>query len=100
VSSAGLLIEDERSFTHYCLPFSHNLLYGIGKPLIESRFMPESIGHAADRTRFDDNSAPTSRLNPLIWARALLERIDSLNVMHEPEHRSTVNLCIKGRKPA
>ena len=36
VLAAGFLIEEERSFTHYCFPFIHNLVYGVGKPLLES----------------------------------------------------------------
>ena len=36
VLQAGFQIEAERAFTHHAFPFSHNLVYGLGKPLLES----------------------------------------------------------------
>jgi 2-polyprenyl-6-hydroxyphenyl methylase/3-demethylubiquinone-9 3-methyltransferase len=36
VEEAGFAVEAERSFTHYSFPFIHNLVYGLGKPLLES----------------------------------------------------------------
>ena len=95
--SAGFVIEEERSFTHYSFPFIHNLVYGIGKPLLESGLMPEAMANAADRTRFDQNSG--SLLNPINLGLRVLNYFDRNNVMNEPEGRSTVNLALKGRKP-
>ncbi|HRE48771.1 MAG TPA: methyltransferase domain-containing protein, partial [Aggregatilineales bacterium] len=36
VAEAGFLVEEERSFTHHSFPFIHNLVYGVGKPLLEA----------------------------------------------------------------
>lgn len=36
VHEAGLEVLDERACTRRCLPFMHNLVYGLGKPLYES----------------------------------------------------------------
>ena len=94
---AGLIIEEERAFTHYCFPFIHNIVYGLGKPLLESGLLPESLADAADRTRFERNSG--SLLNPINLGLAVFNWFDRRNTMNEPEGRSTVNLCIKGRKP-
>jgi SAM-dependent methyltransferase len=97
VLSAGYDIEQERAFTHYSFPFIHNLVYGLGKPLLEGGLLPKSMAKAADRTTFDQNQG--SLLNPMNLALAVLNFFDRPNVMDEPLDRSTVNLCIKARKP-
>lgn len=97
VRAAGFNIEEERAFTHYSFPFIHNLVYGLGKPLLESGLMPQTLANAADRTAFDKNNG--SLLNPINLGLKLFNYFDRRNVMHEPPERSTVNLCIKGRKP-
>ncbi len=98
VEEAGFVVEAERSFTHYSFPFIHNLVYGLGKPLLESGLLPESLAVAADRTTFDKNRG--SLLNPINLGIAVLNLFDRPNKLDEPPGRSTVNLAIKGRKPA
>lgn len=96
VLAAGFKVEEERAFTHYSFPFIHNLVYGLGKPLLESGAMPKSMANAADRTTFDKNDG--SLLNPINLGLKVLNFFDRPNVMSEPMGRSTVNLCIKARK--
>ena len=72
-------------------------MYGLGKPLLESGIMPKNLAKAADRTTFDQNSG--SLLNPINLGLAVFNWFDRPNVMDEPPGCSTVNLCIKGRKP-
>ncbi|NDJ86598.1 MAG: class I SAM-dependent methyltransferase [Chloroflexi bacterium] len=98
VTRAGLVIEAERAFTHWSFPFIHNLVYGLGKPLLEGGFLPAKMANAADRTTFDKNSG--SLLNPINLGLAILNLFDKPNRMDEPLDRSTVNLCVKARKPA
>lgn len=98
VSDAGFIVEEERAFTHYSFPFIHNLVYGLGKPLLESGALPADMAKAADRTKFDQNNG--SLLNPINLGLAVFNWFDRPNVMSEPPGRSTVNLCIKGRKPS
>lgn len=98
VSAANFIVEEERSFTHYSFPFIHNLVYGIGMPLLERGVLPESMANAADRTTFDKNDG--SLFNPINIGLRVFNYFDRKNVMNEPPGRSTVNLCIKGRKPA
>jgi ubiquinone/menaquinone biosynthesis C-methylase UbiE len=98
VEQAAFIVEEERAFTHYSFPFIHNIVYGLGKPLLESGILPDSMANAADRTTFEQNSG--SLLNPVNLGLAMFNAVDSLNRMDEPVGRSTVNLCIKGRKPA
>jgi SAM-dependent methyltransferase len=94
---AGLEIRAERSFTHHAFPFIHNIVYGFGKPLLESGLMPKALADAADRTAFRKRDA--GRLNPVRLAIALLALFDRPNRMDEPPGRSTVNLCLLARKP-
>lgn len=98
VEEAGFAVEEERAFTHYSFPFIHNLVYGLGKPLLESGALPESMSNAADRTKFDKNDG--SLLNPINLGLAVFNWFDRPNVISEEPGRSTVNLCIKGRKLA
>jgi len=97
VLAADFQVEVERAFTHHAFPFIHNLVYGLGKPLLESGLMPEAMANAADRTTFDKNAG--SLLNPVNLGLKVLNFFDRKNVLDEPPGRSTVNLAIKGRKP-
>jgi SAM-dependent methyltransferase len=96
--TAGFVVEEERAFTHHSFPFIHNLVYGLGMPLLESGLLPEKMANAADRTSFDKNDG--SLLNPINLGLKVFNTFDRKNVMNEAPGRSTVNLCIKGRKPA
>lgn len=96
VQEAGFTILAERAFTHHSFPFIHNLVYGLGKPLLESGLMPNSMAKAADRTTFDQNSG--SLFNPMNAALAVLNWFDRRNVLDEPLDRRTVNLCIWAEK--
>jgi SAM-dependent methyltransferase len=97
VGQAGLVVAVERSFTHYSFPFIHNLVYGLGKPLLESGLLPQKMAAAADRTTFDQNRG--SLLNPVNLGLAVLNLFDRPNKLDEPLGRSTVNLAIKAIKP-
>jgi ubiquinone/menaquinone biosynthesis C-methylase UbiE len=97
VEDAGLRVEVRRQFTHTSFPFIHNLVYGLGKPLLESGVMPAKMATAADRTTFDQNRG--SLLNPVNLGIAVLNFFDRPNKLDEPPGRSTVNLAIKARKP-
>jgi SAM-dependent methyltransferase len=97
VEQAGFEVEASRHFTHTSFPFIHNLVYGLGKPLLESGLMPETMANAADRTAFDRNRG--CLLNPINFGIAVLNFFDRPNQIDEPPDRSTVNLAIKARKP-
>ena len=97
VLDAGFVVEEERAFTHHSFPFIHNLVYGIGMPLLESGLLPEGMANAADRTTFDRNDG--SLLNPINFGLRVLNFFDRNNSISEPVGRATVNLAIKGRKP-
>lgn len=94
---AGFEIIEERSFTHHSFPFIHNLVYGFGKPLLESGLLPKQMAEAADRTTFEENDG--SLLNPINLGVAVLNYFDRNNAINEPPDKPTVNLAIQGRKP-
>lgn len=97
VEEAGLIVEQVRAFTHYSFPFIHNIVYGLGKPLLESGVLPDEMATAADRTTFDQNQG--SLLNPINFGVAVLNLFDRPNKLDEPLDRTTVNLALKARKP-
>ncbi len=97
VLDAGLEVCEERSFTHHCLPFSHNLIYGIGRPLLERGLLPPSMERAADRHEFDD--APRSNLNPVTAATNVAGWFDRRNRQTERRGVTSVNLGLLARKP-
>jgi SAM-dependent methyltransferase len=91
VQQAGLCAEDVRQLVHYCFPFAHNLVYGLGKWLVESGLM-----RSADRFYYDKNTG--SLLNPLNLGRWIFNRIDELNDPVSDEGKTTVILSVKARK--
>lgn len=93
VRRAGLAVEDVRQVVHYCFPFAHNLVYGVGMRLVESGCLP-----AADRFRYDTNTG--SPWNPLNAGRWIFDRIDRWNDPVSDEGKTTVCFGIKARKPA
>lgn len=92
VRKSGLLPEDVRQHVHYCFPFAHNLVYGVGMRLVQSGVLPD-----ADRFRYD-RTGPA--LSPLNLGRATFRAIDSWNDPVSDEGASTVILSVKARKPA
>lgn len=97
VLGAGFKVEAERRFTHDSFPFIHNLVYGLGKPLLEANALPGDMAKAANRITFDENDG--SLLNPINIGLRLFNYFDRNNVLDEPAGKSTVNLAMKGRKP-
>lgn len=96
VEEAGFVVEEERSMTHHCFPFIHNLVYGLGKPLLESGILSKSMQSVADRHDFHTNG---ERFNPVKLGASLFNAFDSKNRANEKPDRATVNLALKGRKP-
>lgn len=91
VQNAGLTTQSPRQFVHYCFPFSHNLVYGLGKWLVESGRL-----RSADRFYYHENSG--SLLNPINWGLRLFNWIDRLNDPISEANKTTVILSIKAVK--
>jgi hypothetical protein len=98
VRRAGFEIVDECATVRHCLPFSHNLIYGIGKPLLESGVLPAALAAAIDRRRAAGDAGAGSGAARLL--RAILATGDDRNRDDEGFDVPSVNLCVKARKPA
>lgn len=96
--AAGFAVEEELSQTHHTLPFVHNLLYGLGKPVLESGLFGKGLAEVADRAAFDQGDG--SPLHPVNVALKMLNWMDRKNGRTEAPGRSTVNLCLRARKRA
>lgn len=77
LEAAGFEVEEVVQYTHYCLPFHHFLVYGIGKNLLQRGLLPDGIARAADRFRARENAG--SPLNPMNLAHRLVNWIDRRN---------------------
>jgi ubiquinone/menaquinone biosynthesis C-methylase UbiE len=74
--------------THYCVPFSHFLLYGIGKNIVERGFFPSM-------NRFESDQPPS----PLIkLVHSFIYSQDGKNNDSEKVGINTMNLVLKARK--
>jgi SAM-dependent methyltransferase len=94
VRAAGFVIEAERAMVRHCLPFAHNLLYGIGKPLLESGLLPRGLAGEIDRHRV----AGARRSHAARALHALLSFGDGRNRVDEGFAGASVGLAIKARK--
>lgn len=72
VELAGFVVSQIRLETHYSFPFAHQLVYGIGKPLVEN-----GVCANADRFRFALDNAGRPSLIRL--GLAMFNSIDRLN---------------------
>jgi ubiquinone/menaquinone biosynthesis C-methylase UbiE len=99
IEDAGLQIEETRLLVHYCFPFIHNLVYGLGKPLLESGVLPSQMAGAASRYRVDGRT--NGRLNPVNVGLRLFNWVDRWNDRLDEDARdiSAMNICLKVRVP-
>ena len=82
IKKSGFKIEKTWSTTHYCLPFSHFLFYGIGKNLVEK-------GLFKSMNRFEEKKESCLR-DILLWPIKLIE---SLN--RKENYKTSMNLIFK-----
>lgn len=98
VEGTGLQIEATALLVHYCFPFSHNLVYGLGKPMLEAGWLPDRMERAASRYHLDGRAG--GRFNPVNVGLWLFNWVDRLNNRLDEESRremSAMNLCLKVR---
>ena len=77
LTDAGFAVEDMREVAHYGFPFTHFLVYGLGKAALEHNLLPDFMSRSAHRFRSEEN--PGHWWNPVNWALWMLNRIDRLN---------------------
>lgn len=96
LAAAGFEVEEVVQYTHYCLPFHHFLVYGIGKNLLQRGLLPDGIARAADRFRARENTG--SLLNPINLALRVANWIDRRNDGLEDPRLSYVDIAARARK--
>lgn len=97
VAEAGFAVEHVEASTHACVPFHHFLVYGLGKPLVEGRWLPRRLTASLDRGRLDRPRLPP--WHPLAVARAVVDRVDRRNEEPPGQDARFVNVLLKARKP-
>lgn len=98
VAAAGFGVEILEEATHYAVPLSHFLVYGIGKPLVERDLLPAALRRSSDRLRGEENTGDA--LNPVNAARAVFDAVDRLNEHPRVRRKRTfVNVLLKARRP-
>jgi SAM-dependent methyltransferase len=97
VAAAGLVVEEERAQTRRCLPFTHNLLYGLGKPLHDWAPARRLLGDAFERAHA--TAGEPHPLHPAALALRLLAWADRGNRDAEADPRATVNLLLRACRP-
>jgi hypothetical protein len=74
-------------------------VYGLGKPLLERRLLPEFMARSADRLRGEEHSG--SPLNPINLGLAAFRLVDRRNDRASVADKQTfVNVLLKARRPA
>ena len=98
VERGGFAVEVVEELTHYCFPATQTLVYTVGKPLVEHNLLPAFISRSTHRFSGAENSG--SRLNPLNWMHAILDRFDRPN--EDPARvagkETFVNVTLKARR--
>lgn len=98
VAAAGFGVEILEEATHYAVPLSHFLVYGIGKPLVERDLLSAALRRSSDRLRGEENTGDA--LNPVNAARAVFDAVDRLNEHPRVRRKRTfVNVLLKARRP-
>ena len=89
--AAGFEVVEARRFGRYSWPFAHNLIYGVGKTLLESGHVPASLARAVDR-RGGESASRASAWRAL---RAAFLWPDRFNRDDEGPAAATVNLAMR-----
>lgn len=97
IVAAGLTPGPVIRQTRWCLPFTHNIVYGFGRALLEGGLLPKRWTAGGLRGGAEAKPKPKA-LNPIAWAVGLIRLVDQLNGDSQSRGPSQ-NLCIAARKP-
>ncbi|MCX7288316.1 MAG: class I SAM-dependent methyltransferase [Rhodobacterales bacterium] len=79
--------------TRWALPFTHNIVYGLGRALLEGGLLPKSWTSGGLRGGDSATPGPQSALNPVAWGVGLIRLVDRLNDDGRDDGPSQ-NLCV------
>lgn len=91
IRAAGFVVRESFVHTRHCMPFVHNIVYGVGKPLLEAAWLPKNWTKGAERG-CGSNNYRSSR-NPLVLAIRLINWLDRKNGDAEADDAPTVGIC-------
>lgn len=98
VTAAGFEVLRVEEATHHCLPLSHFLLYGVGRPLVERGPLPEALRRRLGRLPAAPGSSRRG-VDLLAPLRALLAAVDRRNDAEAVKKRKTfVNVLLLARR--
>lgn len=95
VSQAGFHMQDCFAHTTACLPFVHNIVYGLGMPLLENRLLPGVWASGAER----GTGRQPKGYNPVALGIRLIHWCDRGNTDRAAPGRRAQNICLKATKP-
>lgn len=93
IEAGGFDIDNVVHHTRYCMPFVHNLVYGLGKPLLERRILPINWAASAERGA----SVTPGAFNPVAIGIRMIQFFDRRNKPFEPPDVPTLNICVSAR---
>jgi SAM-dependent methyltransferase len=96
--TAGFVVDEIDEQTHHALPFTHFLLYGVGRVLVERRLLPSATRRSASRYQ-PGAGAPRRESVAVGLVRRVLRRIDGRNDHLPQGTRSFVSLVAAAHVP-
>ncbi len=84
-----------RLLTPWCFPFTHNLVYGLGKTLLQQRRLPRVLLDEVDR--FHPEAGKRRLWNPMSWVMGVIDWLDRFNDDVAKKGRF-VNIAVQARK--
>jgi ubiquinone/menaquinone biosynthesis C-methylase UbiE len=96
IEAVELKVTDVRLETRYSVPFSHNLVYGLGKFLVQRNLAGGGNGTRASRFAFWTEER---KLTPARLLASAITAFDRFN-RESYEEGATVSICLRAEKPA
>lgn len=95
VESAGFSVLDVFTHTSACFPFVHNIVYGLGKPMLEANVLPKAWHISAARGA--GKSVQGNFFDPIRWGIKLIHLCDSFNGKRAEPGQRAQNICLVAR---
>lgn len=96
VENSDFAVSDVFTHTSTCLPFVHNIVYGLGKPLFEAGALPKAWERSAKRGA--GLTASVSTIDPVKWGIALVQWFDKFNKDRAKQSQRAQNICLSAHR--
>ena len=94
VAGIGFTVTDVFTHTSRCLPFVHNIVYGLGRLLLEKHLLPSGWAKSAERS-----AGQAKGINPVHMGIALIQWVDRRNADRAAPGERAQNICLAALKP-